>query len=680
MPDINPLLQRWDLPPWSSIRAEHLIPAVEQIMAENRQVIADVITTQSAVPTWDDLVLAVAETDARLDEVMAIIATLDTVQHDGDAWRRASAVCAELQNRYLADKSSNLALYRAYQTLAQSAIALNFDAPRKAVLEKILRGFRLSGIELSAEQRGNLAKLNHDIGLLQSLFLHNLDNANAAWSKRIADAEHLKGLNQATQDRLAENARQAGHSGWLLPLDRDTCHQVLTYAENRALREEYFAAYFTRASDQGPHAGQFDNEPVLALLLAQRHRKALLLGYENFAQLSLANRMADSTEHVSAFLRQQVALETPRFEADARAIAPLAAELGLADVQAWDHLFLAEKLRQRNLGTALKNLRSYFPFDGTLRRLCLFSERMFGIQIVEQNLFERWHDEVRLFEVSEHGQVIGHIYLDPYHRQPAPDFAWTATPRNRRVDAEGRQTLPIAILHANFAPVAEGQPGVLNHLDLRVLFHEFGHCLHQVLTRSPHYNLSGVSEFGRDTAEFAGQFFELWCQSPAFLQWLAAHHQSGEGLSEARIKAALAAIKQHSSWETAYLLLSASFDFELHCCQGDGRSPQQVFEDVQQTLAHLKMPAYARFANGFDYLATGYEASVYAYKWSGVLASEAFKRFDKHWVFNAQTGRAFREAVFAPGDARSLMVSLEEFLGRPLAGDLFSTDVTSPVV
>ncbi|MHC8384455.1 M3 family metallopeptidase [Pseudomonas sp. LB3P14] len=672
MPDTNPLLQAWDLPPWSTVRAEHLVAAIETIIADNRQAIVEIIASQSAFPTWDDLVLAVDETDARLDEAMGVIETLGMVKHDGNAWKTASAMCVDAMAQYKTEKMSNQALFRAYQRLAQSPIARSFDESRKAVLTKILRRFHMSGIHLASEQQQQLARLNLHISLLESLFLSHLENATAAWSKRIDDVTQLNGLSQATKVRLALNAQQAGHEGWLIRLGQDTYNRVMTYAENRALREEYFFAYATRASDQGPHAGQFDNGPVLELLLSQRHQKAGLLGYENFAQLTLATEMAESTAQVSGFLRQQVTLATPDIEKDAQELKAFALERGIAEIQPWDREFLAEQLRQHRLGGALKNLRDYFPLDGTLHRLCLFSERMFGIQIVEQKTFSRWHDSVRLFEISEHGQMIGHIYLDPFHREEAADYAWTATRRNRRVSAEGQLTLPIAVLHGNFTPANADHPCLLAHLDLRVLFHEFGHCLQHILTRSPHYTLSGISELGRDTAEFTGQLFERWCLSQAFLLWLAAHHQTGARLTEERVEVALTAIQTQNSWQSAQLLMGALFDFELHRCQGDGRSVQQVFEDVQREVPHLQLPSYCRFANSFDYMVTGYAASVYAYTWSIVLATEAFKRFRQDWVFNAQTGRAFREAFFSPGDSRSLLTALEVFLERPIAEDLFA--------
>lgn len=672
MPDTNPLLHHWDLPPWSAIRAEHLVPAIESIIADNHQTIAEITASQSEFPTWDDLVLAIVETDARLDEAMGIIETLMTVKHDNKAWDTASRRCGDALAQYKTQKMSNRELWKACLRLAQSSIAQNFDDSRKAVMSKILREFRLSGIDLSTEQQQQLTRLNLGISLFEDLFLSNLHSASSAWSKHIDDITRLNGLPQETKDRLSRNARQAGQDGWLIRLDQHTRHQVMTYAENRALREEYFIAYSTRASDQGPNAGSFDNGPVLERLLSLRQQKARLLGYENFAQLSLASEMAESTAQVSEFLRRQVTLETPALVRDTQALDAFALERGLSEVHAWDHDFLAEQLRQQSLAGALNDLRAYFPLDGTLHRLCLFSERMFGIKIAEQTTFSRWHDSVRLFEVSEHGQVIGHIYLDPFHREEASDYAWTATRRNRRVNAEGRLILPIAILHPNFTPGIADHPCLLTHQDLRVLFHEFGHCLQHTLTRSPHHNLSGISQLGRDTAEFAGQLFERWCLSREFLLWLAAHYQTGERLSEERIDKALAAVQTQTSRETARLLLGALLDFDLHHCQGDSRSLQQVFEDVQRRIPGLQLPSYCRFANSFDYMVTGYAATVYAYQWSGVLATEVFKRFQQEWLFNPQTGRAFREAFFSPGDSRSLLIALNEFLGRSATDQLLT--------
>ncbi|HWH88771.1 MAG TPA: M3 family metallopeptidase [Pseudomonas sp.] len=680
MPDTNPLLQNWSLPPWSAIRAEHLVPAIDRIVADNRQVIAHVVATQTEHPGWDDVVVAIAAADARLAEAMAVIETLSTVRSGDSDWLRERALCRLTAARHSADQAANLPLYRTFQKLEQSPIAANFDDPRKASLAKILRTFRQSGIELQPDQQRKLARLNHDIQCMEELFQSNLELANAAWSKRIDDITQLEGLSAQVQARLALNARQAGHGGWLLKLDQDTHRQILTYAQNRALREEYFTAWMSRASDQGPQADKLDNEPVLTVLIALRHEKADLLGFENYARLRLENRMATSAAQVDGFLRQQLALNAPALARDEQELKAFALSQGIASVQPWDEDFLAEQLRLQQLNGALKGLREYFPFEGTLHRLCRFCEYMFGIDIIELSEVAHWHEHVRLLQVSEHGQVIGHIYIDPYHREDDVDYPFTSVLRIRHINAEGRPSLPIVRLYGNLRPATEKQPCLLSHEDLRMLFHEFGHCLHHVLTRSPHRNIAGISQLTRDTAEFAGQLFEHWCLAPEFLRWLGAHYQSGERLTPARIDTALAALKAHTSRATALLLMWAMFDLQLHGNQvkseGEGRSIEQVFEDVQRDVAHLRLSGYHRFACSFDYLVTGYDASVYAYKWSGVLATRVFRRFQRDGVFNPQAGRDFREAFFAPGDSRSLLRAAQAFLGEPFNPQLFAAEPT----
>ncbi|MBP5943671.1 MULTISPECIES: M3 family metallopeptidase [unclassified Pseudomonas] len=666
MPDTNPLLQHWTLPPWSAIRAEHLVPAINTIVAENRQIIAQVIASQTEQPNWDDLVVAIDEADARLGEALGVIETLSKVKSADADWLKESALCSLAAGQYIADKTANLELYRTYQRLAQSSVAASFDDQRKASLAKILRAFRLSGLDLPPVQQQELARINREIKALEQRFLSNLERANAAWSKRIDDVTQLRGLPEEMQARLARNARQAGHHGWLLTLDLNTCGQIMRHAQDRALREEYFTAWNNRASDLDPQADKLDNGPVLKELLALRHKKAELSGFENFVQLCLETRIATSAEQVDAFLRQQIASNTPALERDAHALKAFARTLGITDIQAWDEEFLAEQLRVEQSDGATRGLRRYFALDETLRRLCRFCEHLFGITIVEQTTISHWHEDVQLLEISEHGQVIGHIYVDPYRRQGTDDFAWTSVLRVRRINAEGRPALPIIILYSNFPTATPEHPCLLSHINLRVLVHEFGHCLHHVLTRSPNHNLSGISQLGRDSAEFAGELFEHWCMSPEFLVWLAAHYETGERLTHAQVNRALTALTAYTSRTTAMLLMSAMLDLQLHRCYGDGRGIEQVFEDVQREMPQLRMSGLHRFAYGFDYLVTGYEASVYAYKWSGAMATEVFKRFERAGVFDPQTGRDFRETFFAPGDSRSLLIALESFLGQPV--------------
>lgn len=670
MPPANPLLQRWQLPAWSEIQAEHLAPAFDAIVADNQRIIAEVIATQTVHPNWDDLVIAIDEADARIAEAIAIVEVLDTVKGSDADWLAPSAQCSLTAKRYRSQKFANLALYRTYQGLERSPIAASFDAFRQASLAKTLLGFRLTGIELPAEQRERLAAITVDIDLQQQLFLINLERSNAAWTRQIDDTATLEGLSAEFKDRLALNARQAGKTGWLLTLDRNTYEYLMKNASDRRLREAYFVAFNTRASDQGPQAGRFDNGPVLQKLLALRHEEARLLGFESFAHLRLSQQMATSPVQVEAFLKQQIAHNSAALERDTQDLQAFAATQGVDDLQAWDFDYFAEQWRQQHSANALKGLRQYFELDETLRRFCQFIEHLFGVKLTERKDLSHWHEAVRLLEVSEYDQVIGFIYLDLFHRPDAPDYAMTHTVRDHRINAEGRPALPIAVLHCNFPPISGNLPGLLSHKGLRVLFHEFGHCLQHVLTRSPHHNLSGISQMARDSGEFAGQLMEQLSLSEKLLQWLSAHYDNHVPLSGARITSALTALAAHTSRDTATLLLEALLDLELHRNETNGLDVQQCFNTVLQQIPQLNLPAYCRFANSFDYVVTGYEASVYAYKWSGVLASEAFKRVEREGVFNTQTGRDLREAFFS-GDSVSLPNAMEKFLGHPIPAELF---------
>jgi oligopeptidase A len=669
MPDTNPLLQQWQLPPWSEVRAEHLLPAVERIVADNLLIIENVIATQVDHPNWDDVVIAIDEADARLGETMAVIEFLTVIRSKDPDWIQQSALSSAVAEQFLGAKARNPALSQTFQRLAGSSIAASFSDSRKASLAKILRGFHMAGAGLANAQSEKLGQLNTEIALMQKLFMSNLKAASAAWSKHIADITLLAGLRPDVQEHLAANARQAGLTGWRLTLEQNTHQQIMTFAQNRALREECYKAYCTRASNHGPDAEHFDNEPVLMVLLFLRHEKARTLGFDNFAQLRLHDRMATDTSQVDAFLRRQIAVNAASLAEETKELQTFAQKQGIEQVEPWDHDFLAEQLRRQRADGALDDLRQYFPLNTVLRSLCRFSEHLLGIRISEDTQRDRFDDDVRLFEVSEHGQPIGYVYIDLFRREAGNDFAWSGVLRNRRLNAEGRPALPIASLHSNFTAAAAGHENLLSHQDLRVLLHEFGHCLHHVLTRSPHYNLSGISQLSRDAAEFIGQLFEHWAQSAEFLRRLGIHHKTAERLSETRIKVALSALGAQRSRETAILLMGALFDLELH--SGDGRSIQQVFDDVQREFAHLPIPAYCRFANSFDFLATGYEASVYAYKWSGVLASEAFKRFEREGVFNPRTGRDLRETLLS-GDMKSLPEALQAFLGQPIDPELFA--------
>lgn len=655
--DDNPLLQVYDLPPFSQIQAEHFLPALDRLIAESREQVAHIIQTQTPFPTWDDLVLAMDEIHTRL-EGFGYLLHLMTTTRTGDAWARASLDCSERLHDFQASLKQHPTLFELYQRLANSQIARHFAPTRTRVLEKILRQFHQN-------MPTGLGLLKLRIKELQGLFLENLHMANQAWRMTFDDETRLSGLPLRFKRQMARQAREAGRTGWLLTLSDETFGIVTHNADDRLLRQQVYEAYSTRASDQGPQAGQFDNTDILRQLLDDRHLYATSLGYSDFTQLAIEPEQAASAEEVMTFLRAQLERQQRHFEQDAEQLKAFAAQQGFSDLQPWDYPYLVNQLRQQAAGISREALSVWFTLEPTFAQLLRMATELFGVEFVERQDMATWHPDVRLFEVSEWGTVIGYIYFDPFSDENRDGFPNTTTLRNRHITAEGRPRHPIATLHA-WLPRSEGpDPVLLDHLQLRILFHEFGHCLQHVLTRADYRDLSGINGLSHDAAEFAGILFEQWCFSRECLVRISKHYQTGEKMPDEVAAQLLVFARTQTSWETATLLRSALFDLELHRTRGDGRTVQQVFDQASAQVGHLPVSANERWPNGLDYLVTGYGATLYAYVWSKELAVTVFQRFKRDGLFNPATGRALRETVFAPGDSRPLSVSIAAFSGAP---------------
>lgn len=667
MPEQNPLLQTFDLPPFSQVRTEHLAPAAEALIVESRRQVDEIIQTQTLFPTWDDLVLAMDDLHARLDLAQGVVTVLDASEVD-EGWERAASDFHGRLNDYRAELLGSPQLYALYVQLAASPIAALFDAQRQRLLGKIQSQFYRAGLSLSQVERDRLTYLRLANELLEGEFSNRLVQATAAWSKHVEDETLLEGIPASLKHALAAKARAQGLTGWLVTLDAETFRRFIANAENRALRQEVCEASFSRASDVGPHAGLYDNSDHLRGVLDGRHEIARLLGYEHFAQLALEDQMVGSVEQVQSFFQAQLASEQSTFASDRLQLQAVAASHGVFDLKLWDYGFFAEKIRQQVAGVSPEQIREYFTLEDTLVRLCGLFQRLFDVQFVERTDFDTWTASVRLFEVREYDAVIGYVFFEPFASAGTEQGPNTIGLRARHIDAEGLLSRPIAVLQCNFLPGMPGLPCLLDHMRLRVLLHEFGHCLQHILTTAENRGLSGMSSYGRDTAEFIGEFLELWCFQPEVLVWLSRHYQTGAHLPHDLARKQLTYISTQTSWDTAELLTDALFDFELHRTWGDGQRIPQVFDDAVARVGHLDGLSGLRPANQLTHIMQGYAANLYSYRWSGVLAKEAFQRFLNEGLFNPKTGRAFREAVLAPGNSRSLVDSLQAFLGmRPAA-------------
>lgn len=660
----NPLLQSYDLPPFSSIRPEHVKPAIEQILADNRAAIARILAQQNGTPTWAGLVLSMDELHDRLGKAWSPVSHLNAVCNSAEL-REAYEGCLPLLSAYWTELGQNRELFKAYESLAAGAESKTFDVAQKTILEHALRDFRLSGIDLPAEQQQRYAEIQTRLSELGSRFSNQLLDATQAWTKHVTDEAALDGLTDSAKAQMQQAAQAKELDGWLISLEFPSYYAVMTYAEDRALREEVYAAYCTRASDQGPNAGQNDNGPVMQEILDLRQELSRLLGFKNFAELSLATKMAETPEQVLHFLRDLAVRSKPFAAQDLTQLKAYAAEQGCPNLSSWDASYFGEKLREARYSVSQEALRAYFPVDKVLSGLFAIVQKLYGIQIRELSDFERWHPDVRLFEIEENGQHVGRFYFDLYARANKRGGAWMDGARDRRRTAEGELQSPVAYLVCNFTPAVGGKPALLTHDEVTTLFHEFGHGLHHLLTRVEHAGASGINGVAWDAVELPSQFMENWCWEPEGLALISGHYETGAPLPQDLLEKMLAAKNFQSGLMMVRQLEFSLFDFELHATHGDGRSVLDVIEAIRDEVAVMRPPAYNRFANSFAHIfAGGYAAGYYSYKWAEVLSADAFSRFEEEGVLNPATGAAFREAILAKGGSQEPMALFVAFRGR----------------
>ncbi len=660
----NPLLQDFDLPPYSEIRPEHVEPAIDSILGDNRVAIEELLSRPAEQLDWQTLVVGLDEMNARLGRAWSPVSHLNAVCNSPEL-RSAYEACLPKLSAYYTELGQNRALFEAYKALAEGPAAAGFEVAQKTILEHSLRDFRLSGIDLPPVEQQRFGAIQMKLAELGSRFSNQLLDATQAWTKHLTDEAALAGLPDSAKGQMKQAAEAKGLDGWLITLEFPSYYAVMTYADDRALRQEVYTAYSTRASDQGPNAGQFDNGPVMQEILDLRQELAKLLGYASYAELSLATKMAESPEQVLGFLRDLAVRSKPFAEKDLAELRAFAAEQGLDDLKSWDTGYYAEKLRQSRYSLNQEELRAYFPIDKVLAGLFAVVQRLYGIEIVELEDFDAWHPEVRLFEIREHGEHVGRFFFDLYARANKRGGAWMDGARDKRRDAEGRLISPVANLVCNFTPPVGERPALLTHDEVTTLFHEFGHGLHHLLTRVEHAGASGINGVAWDAVELPSQFMENWCWEPEGLALISGHYQTGEPLPQEKLERMLAAKNFQSGMMMVRQLEFSLFDFELHATHGDGRSVLEVLEAIRDEVSVLRPPRENRFPNSFAHIFSGgYAAGYYSYKWAEVLSSDAFSRFEEEGVFNAETGRAFREAILARGGSQEPMVLFVDFRGR----------------
>ncbi len=663
----NPLLQMTGLPPFRDILPEHVEPAIDATLADNRRRV-EALLHAGGPYTWDNLVAPLEEIDDRLNRIWSPVSHMNSVVNS-EALRQAYNACLPKLSDYATEMGQDERLYRAFQSLATGPESATFDAAQKRLLENTLRDFRLSGVDLPPEQKGRYKALKQELSRLTSKFDENLLDATHAWSRHITEGDQLAGLPESALALARQAAERKGLEGWLLTLEFPSYFAVMTYADSRALREEVYEAYTTRASDRGPHAGQWDNSELMEAVLKVRHELAGLLGFASYAERSLATKMAEDPQQVMGFLHDLAQRSVALARQELNEIEAFALERDrIEPVQAWDVSYYAEKLRQARYDLSQEELKPYFPEARVLRGMFEVVRRLYGMEIEEVEGVQTWHPDVRFFAIRDSkGALRGRFYLDLYARPNKRGGAWMDECISRRRSGTGEIQTPVAYLTCNFSPPVGETPALFTHDEVLTLFHEFGHGLHHMLTQVDHAGVSGISGVPWDAVELPSQFMENWCWQRGALDLISGHHQSGEALPEEMFQKMMAARNFQAGMKMVRQLEFALFDFRLHMGYdpSQGGRIQAVLDEVRAEVAVVHPPEYNRFQHSFAHIFSGgYAAGYYSYKWAEVLSADAFSRFEEEGIFNRETGLAFLEAVLEQGGARDPMELFVEFRGR----------------
>lgn len=664
----NPLLSPGLLPDFPAIRPAHVLPAVEAVLAEYREAVERLVADPGA-RDFDSLAAPLEALDERLARVWSPVSHLHGVM-DSPELRAVYAEADERITGFTTELGQHRGLYEAMKAVREGAGFAALDRAQRTLIEDSLRGFRLSGVALEEPARSRFREIQTELSRLDTAFEEAVLDATEAWSLPVEEAQ-LAGLPPSARELLAGQARAKGREGFLATLKGPVVQAILTHAEDRALREAVYTAYHTRASDQGPHAGRFDNGERIARILALRHEAARLLGFPSAAHESLEDKMAGTPERVLGFLRELAARAKPVAERELAELRAFAADtLGLATLEPWDIAWASEKLRVQRFAFEEEQLKPWFALPKVLDGLLELAGELFGVAFRERRDVPVWHPDVQYFEVLDpDGTLRAGVYFDHYAREGKRGGAWMDVCRSRFA-ATGQ--IPVAYLTCNAAPPAEGRPSLLTHDDVVTLFHEFGHGLHHLLTEIGWPAVSGIHGVEWDAVELPSQFMENFAWKREALDRFARHWQTGEPLPEALFAKMSAARHFHAGLFLVRQLEYALFDFRLHLEYDPARGPRtlELLEEVRREVAVVRPPAWQRFPHAFTHIfAGGYAAGYYSYLWAEVLSADAFAAFEeaektRGRLIDAETGARLRREVLAVGGSRPALESFVAFRGR----------------
>jgi len=654
----NPLLDTSSLPRFDEIQPEHVLPAIRKVIEDNRAQLGDLLSSGVA-HNIDALVAPIEHMDHELGRVWSPVSHLQSVLGSKD-WREAYKEALPLLTEYGTEISQNVDLQRAYAAVSENLPADASDASRSAV-DHALRDFHLAGVDLEEAAKDRFKAIMQQLAETQANFEHNVQDASDAWTLHITDSDNLLGLPAAALARAAEDARAASLEGWLLSLDYPTYDAVLKHADSRDLREAMYRGWVTRGSDQGRDA-KWDNSENIEHILALRHEAANLVGFSNYAEYSLATKMADTPDQVITFLRKLSAHSRAPAEQE---LAELTKFAGM-HLEAWDMNYWLEKFKQDQYSVSNEELRAYFPAATVKDGLFALASQLYGVELDDIAGVTAWHDDVRYYSIRQGDDILGGFYTDLFARSGKRTGAWVDECVSRQ-QLHGHSALPVGYLVCNFQPPDDDGVSLLTHDDVVTLFHEFGHMLHHLLTRVDFPSVSGINGVPWDAVELPSQFMENFAWSFDVLTRCSSHYEYKNPLprdlfdkleSSRHAGAALAMLRQ---------LELGLFDLRIHT-EYDPDAPLSVLavlQEVRDEVALIRHPDINRLPHAFSHIfAGGYAAGYYSYKWAEVLAADAFGAFEQAGIFDEATALRFRREILEVGGSRDIMQAYVAFRGR----------------
>ena len=663
----NPLLHFSGLPKFNEIKPAHISPAVDNLIAEGRALV-EALATETAAPTWENFALRLEDHSEKLGRAWSQVSHMNAVVNSPELREAYNDNLAKLTD-FGSDIAQDERLYAKYRTIQLSLEFAKLSATQQTIISHEVRGFKLGGAELGATEKVRFKIISEESSKLASKFEENVLDTTNEYAYFIEDLAELAGVPDDVLQAALDGAASDGKAGYKITLHFPSYLPVLQYADNRQLRETLYRAYATRASEFGKK--EFDNTPIITQLLKLRQEEAQLLGFNNFAELSLATKMADTPKQVVEFLETLASRAKPYAQQDMLELVAYAKQLGIDDIEAWDVSYVSEKLREDKYAFSDQEVKQYFPEEKVLAGLFKVVETIFGV-FVKKTSAPTWHADAHFYDITrQDGALIGQFYLDLYARNNKRGGAWMDEAITRRFVA-GKLTTPVAFLTCNFsAPLksedGRGKPALFTHDEVITMFHEFGHGLHHMLTQVDDYSVSGIKGVEWDAVELPSQFMENFCWEWDVLRHMTQHVDTGAQLPRELFDKMVAAKNFQAGMQTVRQIEFSLFDIKLHSeFDPNGKqTPLDLIEAVRDQVAVVRPPKWNRFPNNFSHIfAGGYAAGYYSYKWAEVLSADAYSLFEENGVLSESTGQKFWQEILAKGGSRPAMESFIAFRGR----------------